>query len=251
VIPHQKQAWFNLLFAAYARRRIRSEFHAVRILGFERALPALRSSPVLAVSNHACWWDPLLLIWLANYYIPASTPCDGYALMDAKNLRRFPFFRRMGVFGVDLEDPLDRAAVLAYTQGLLDRTGRLVWIFPQGAERPVTEALRFHRGAAVIAKGAGCPVVPVAIRPEFGRFDRPVLWLSFGWPLTPSDGGEADVRAQEEAVAALLNELEEAVRAAARRQDLGEIGLQGTGNVLGDLAERSLSALSGRRRRRP
>jgi 1-acyl-sn-glycerol-3-phosphate acyltransferase len=247
VIPHQKQPLFNRVFAAYARRKLRLMFHEVRFLGYERAVPTFREQPVLAVSNHSSWWDPLILIWVANFRIPQDTPCDGYALMDAKNLRRVPFFRRMGVFGVDLDDPTDRAAALTYSGALLDRPGRLVWLFPQGAERPLTEPLRFHRGAAVIAHRVGISVLPVGIRPEFGRHDRPVLWMAFGPPLPPGDGGAADVAAQEQAVAALLEEIEEAVRAYARREERGVVALAGTRNAVGEWALRTLSAWTRRR----
>lgn len=246
MIPHRKHALFNRLFVAHARSRLRGTFSSVRVVGTEHAVRTLRDGPAVVVANHTAWWDSLVLMWLSNHLLAGSGPSDGFALMDARSLRRFPFFGLLGVFGVELDDPEDRAAVLAYAAGLLREPGDHVWIFPQGAERPVTEPLHFHRGAAVLAARAGVPVLPVALRFEHGRHERPEAYVAFGEALRMTGDEGVDVHAQEAAVRALMDTLEEAVRAAARRQDAIPVALPGRRALPGVLAERVLSLIVGR-----
>jgi hypothetical protein len=168
---------------------------------------------------------------------------DGHALMDARNLRRLPFFALVGAFGVDLDQPADGAAAIKYAARLLDRPGRLVWIFAQGRERPVTERpLAFRGGSAEIARVARrAQTLPAALRYEFAGAERPDLYLSFGAPL-PAERDVARGRAaQEQAVEAELGRIEGAVRGEAGFEDVHRSD-EGAGS---DLPTRALSFLTG------
>jgi len=247
VIPARKRALFNRIFVAYARSLLRGHFRAVRVQGLDHAAAALARGPVVFVANHTAWWDSIVLMWLSNYPFRQAGPSSGYAMMDARNLRRLTFFRSLGVFGVELSSAEDRAAVVDYAAGLLTEPGVNVWIFPQGAERPITEPLSFRAGAARIAHQAGAVVVPMSIRYEHGRHDKPTAYIVFGEPLTPVDGAEQDVAAQEQAVRQGLEHIEAEVRRAARREDSMPVALPGRKPFLGQLATRFLALFTGRR----
>jgi len=176
-----------------------------------------REAPLLLVSNHTAWWDPLFAIWLSNYILGV----DGHAMMDAANLRRLPFFGKVGAFGVDLTDPADGARALRYAIKLLGRSpasqapaaSPMVWIYAQGAERPITEPIVFRPGAAEIASLAkNAAVVPVGIRYEFARFEAPVACLSFGEPLARGAKGRVTTAALEAAVSGELARIDGALR---------------------------------------
>lgn len=242
MIPADKQRLFNAWFASHARGRIHRSFARVRVRGLDRARALSAGSPLLVISNHTSWWDPLVILHAAHHLLAV----DGYALMDAKNLRRLPFFALVGAFGVDLGDAEDGERVIGYAADLLDRPGRLVWIFPQGRERPITERpLAFKRGSAEIARrAAGAVTVPAALRYEHAGTERPDLYLSFGEPVA-----EAGVAAHEDAVAA---EMERIDRAARGEGDLGFVDVF-RGEVGGgrDLPARALSLLAGAAISRP
>jgi 1-acyl-sn-glycerol-3-phosphate acyltransferase len=244
VIPHRKHRLFNAVFAAYVRRSLRRSFIAVRVEGLDIARASVARVPAVFVSNHTAWWDSLVLIWLANFEL-AEGGADGYALMDARNLRKFGFFRYLGVFGVDLDDPADRAAVVDYAAGLLDAPRRVVWLFPQGAERPVTEPLAFRGGAARLAARAGVPMVPAALRYEHGRAPKATVYVAFGEPIAPTGDEAVDTAACVAAVEALLARIEVEVRAAARGQGTFSAALGGSERRVG-WAGRALAALAGR-----
>ncbi|MBN2362329.1 MAG: lysophospholipid acyltransferase family protein [Deltaproteobacteria bacterium] len=205
MIAARPSRWLKAWFGRVVAGRVRATFGALRVRGLDELQALVALQPVLFVSNHTSWWDPMFLIYLSTRLVPL----DGYALMDARNLRRRAFLGRLGGFGVDLDDPADRSAGLAYTAGLLDRPRRGVWIFPQGRERPCDERpLDFKPGAAVVAgRAPGCAVVPVAFRYEFGSRERPEMLVSIGRPLPRVDDVSAAVAAQEQAVLAELEQI--------------------------------------------
>ncbi len=178
MIPARKSPLLSAWFGRHAEGRLSRTFSRVRVRGTGELMEVLTRRPVLVVANHESWWDSLFAIWLGH----RALRFDGYAMMDADNLRRLPFLGRVGGFGVERGRGEE---ALRYAAALLDRPGRLVWMYPQGAERPAgVRPLGFRRGAAVIAAHADCAVVPLAVRYRFGARPRPEAWLSFG-PAVP------------------------------------------------------------------
>ena len=102
MIPARPGPLFAWWFARDAEKRIAHAFSSVRVHGLE-ALRDTRAAgdPALVIANHTAWWDPLVAIYLTRRLVR----WDAYAMMDAKNLRRLPFFAKVGAFGVDLDDP--------------------------------------------------------------------------------------------------------------------------------------------------
>ena len=243
MIPARKSQLFGAFFAGHVERRITSSFARVAIFGLDEARAAVASSPILFVANHTSWWDGLVALYLSMRVLRV----DAYALMNAGNLRRVPFFTRVGAFGADLTDPTDGARSIRYAAHLLDKPGRVVWVFPEGEERSPYEPLELKPGAAQIARvtGArGTRVVAVGIRYIFRGEEKPHLYISF----EPVNGGAAPAREvnagvdeQRGAIAAALARIDESLR---RRDDAGATLLvQSAPGFLARLAERFLATL--------
>ncbi|AKT37314.1 uncharacterized protein CMC5_014460 [Chondromyces crocatus] len=213
MIPARKGRWFNAWFSGHARGKIHGTFSEVWIHGLAEARALAAEAPLLLLANHTSWWDPLVILHLSQHVLEV----DGHAMMDAKNLRRLPFFAKVGAFGVDLESPADGAAAIKYAVKLLDRPGRAVWVFPQGRERPAGERpLGFRPGAAEIARVARrARVVPVGLRYELGAEEQPKLYVSFGAPVAALRDAVTGRRVQEQAVEAELDRIHEALCAVA------------------------------------
>jgi len=209
MIRARRVGWFNAWFSGHARSRIRNTFGEVRVRGLDRAKEYAGSAPLLVVSNHTSWWDPLVALHVSTHMLATA----GHAMMDAKNLRRLPFFAMVGAFGVDLDNPADGAAVIRYAARLLDTPQNLVWVFPQGTERPIHERpLGFRAGSGEIARVAKkAKVLPVGLRYEFGGVERPTLWLSFGEVVAAGRDPGKNRAAQEEAVTAEMDRIEKAL----------------------------------------
>lgn len=241
MIAAKKSRLLRALLLFDTLRRMRRSFAAVRVAGLDEARALASSGPLLVVSNHTAWWDPLVALLVSERLLGA----DAYALMDAKNLRKLPFFRGIGAFGVDLDDAADGARAIRYAAKLLRGERKLVWIFPQGEERPVSQVpLGFRGGSAEIARVArGAKVLPVALRYEFGSTEKPSLYVSIGAPVdTPRDLGEARL-AQEQAVSHELLRINDALIAKDTRAFVPVVGARRGG--LSRLLQACLAWLTG------
>lgn len=204
MIEAARSRWFSWWFSGTAIRSMRKQFSAVWLGGQEhlRALPDCQ--PLLCIANHSSWWDGMAVLWLNRDVLDR----EGYALMDAANLRRYRFFRKAGGFGVDMQSRRDGAAALRYGAGLLRAPGNAVWVFPQGREEPAHAPLRFRAGASRLARLApDAAVIPVGLRYVFGSRPRPQMYVNFGAPLPETT--RASVDAQRGAVADALRRVDQ------------------------------------------
>ena len=236
MIPARKSRWFRRWFAGHAVSRMRATFESVEIAGVAHLRDALANGPVVVVSNHVTWWDPLVTLVLTERVVP----CDSYALMNAANLTRLPFFGLIGAVGVDLTNPRDGAAAVLHCARLLNGPGRLVWVYPQGRERPSTvRPLGFRGGSAEIARVSKAVTVPIALRYEFMATERPRLFIDIGEALAPERDVTKAIAAHERAVTEGLDRIERALLD--ERTDAYEAVIRAPVSAMGKLAERMLA----------
>jgi hypothetical protein len=209
VIAASKWNPFARWFAGRSEARMRAQFGALRVEGLDELVHTSRDAPVLCVTNHSSWWDGLAVLVLSQR-VPGR---DAYALMDARKLAELRFFALAGGIGVDLDSHRDGARVLRHAATLLDRPGRILWWFPQGAEQPSHAPLRFRAGAARLAQLVPtAKVVPVGLRYRFGASARPEACVSIGSALVLGRAradGPADTSAMEAAVASRLARIDD------------------------------------------
>ncbi|WP_272976014.1 lysophospholipid acyltransferase family protein [Deinococcus geothermalis] len=151
------------LLRANIRRSLRTGLGGVWVYG---SLPA--GNAVLA-PNHHSWWDGYVLGEVA-----ATLGADFRVLMTARQLARFPFLRRVGALGIQELRPAVRAA----------RRGAWVVVFPEGAIQPAGPLREVKPGAAWIARAAGVPLVPVALRVVLRGGQLPEAYLRCGPAVT-------------------------------------------------------------------
>lgn len=137
-------------------------------------------SSILLLANHSSWWDFFIAHWMN-----VSIPIDGYGMTDHSNLLKFGFFRRIGAFSVDRNDPASIRASINYTAELLSEPGRGVWLFPQGKiECNDVRPLKFQHGLRVLLQRTGrLRIVPTALRYDFWQDERPEAFIRFGTPV--------------------------------------------------------------------
>lgn len=178
LLPPRKHSLLERAYAWYGRRLLRASFARIRVGG----APWPAGSASVALVNHSAWWDPILALFLSHDLFRR----DGYGIMDGAQLLRYPFFRRIGCFGVT-EASLPQSRELATMSAALlnASTARTLWLFPQGALLPARVSMRFRSGAARIALAApGAAIVPVAVRYEPGREQRPEIVVRVGEATT-------------------------------------------------------------------
>lgn len=186
-IPAKPNSLHKLFFAWYFRKRLRSTFHRVMITG-KNLLDSYRQNnsdtqepiPLICYCSHSGWWDAILAIDLSlNEY-----GFDGYGLMEYKQLERYRFFSKLGLFSVVREDPRSALHSLNYGAELLANSRRVLWMFPQGTivhqdKRP----LGFEPGIGMLVKKLGrVALAPVAFRYDYQREEGAEIRISIGVP---------------------------------------------------------------------
>lgn len=165
-------------FSWYSRRYLRRHFNSLRVTG-----PALNeeslSRPLVVYSNHASWWDPLVGLMLSRQLLPGRSV---FAPMDADALKRYGFFKRLGMFGVDQDQRRGGVQFLRHTRAILQSSENVLWLTPQSRfadarERPV----RFKSGIGHLPGLAReISFVPVAIEYVFWEERLPEILVRIG-----------------------------------------------------------------------
>lgn len=190
MIPANKNDIIDALLFLYFKRAARSRFYTMAARGLEhlRDLPADR--PVLLFCNHTNWWDGLICYLLTRRMRHKAV----YCMMEEKQLKHYRFFTWLGAFSVDLSSPLRSAASLRYAQRLLQRNETAIWIFPQGRLCRPNEPVEIKPGTDYLAGNAPhALLVPVAMRYEFFREDRPNVLIEIGKPFQAVERTEGQI----------------------------------------------------------
>ena len=214
--------FFRRIVHGYFRRH----FSGVR-LSRASALNDFADERLIVYGNHSSWWDPMVLVLLGERMMPRRRH---YAPMDAVELERYSIFKRLGVFGVEMNSARGAAKFLRTGTEVVENGG-VLWVTPQGRFVDVRERpLGFKPGLAALAakmKG-GCNVVPLAIEYVFWDERLPETLLRFGEPVQVH--GQSVQEVQQCLETALLKTME-ALRGEAMLRDPAAFTLVQQGTV--------------------
>ncbi|MBS1562154.1 MAG: lysophospholipid acyltransferase family protein [Bacteroidetes bacterium] len=206
-IPARPSALAKAFWGRYFERSLRRSFHSVRVAGLEHVR---RDVPVLFACTHGSWWDAALTIVLSLRVLR----CEAIGMMEFKQLSKYRFFSRIGMFSVVREDPRSALASLRYAAAELQRLPQALWMFPQGTlvhqeVRPIV----CEPGAAIVASMVpDLVVIPVAIRYELLREQGAVVWMRFGAPIDAEERASMSIRDITTMVAKRMEAVADAVR---------------------------------------
>lgn len=205
------------LFRWYARHYLARGFHAVRI-SRTGPIPALPDRPVVVVLNHASWWDPLVAMALTS-----ELPGDRvhYAPIESIGLAQYPFFEKLGFFGIETSTRAGAARFLRTGLAVLERPEVMLWITAQGTfVDPRDRPMRLRPGIGHLAHRLVDSVIwTLAIEYPFWNDRCPEALLRFGQPIAIRDGSTARPREWTAAIERSLEESQDALAAEARRRD--------------------------------
>lgn len=177
MITARKSQWFERVFAVYNKNLIARRFEGLRVAGLNVLRERAHDAPLVLYANHSCWWDGLVVFQLGR-----ECGLQQYAMMEERQLREYPFHRKLGAFSVVRENPREAMRSIEYAARLLSGTDRALWIFPQGKTEPNgLRPLKFYSGAArIIEKTGTVYAAPVALRYEFLDDFRPDAFAHIG-----------------------------------------------------------------------
>lgn len=106
--------------------------------------------------------------------------------MEDKQLDRYPFFRRLGVFSIDLSSARSSMQSLRYAIRSMDRPNAALYIYPQGKIEPFSVSnLDFKKGIGWLAKKLpNADIVPIGIYIHTKESDKPRLEITIGSALS-------------------------------------------------------------------
>jgi 1-acyl-sn-glycerol-3-phosphate acyltransferase len=233
-------------FGAVMRRQMQRHFHAVRIA--KAGPPRLpERHAAIVYTNHPSWWDPALFMVLTA----TLRGRKGYGPMEAAELERYGFMRRIGVFGVEVGTRRGAAAFLRTSSAILADPDAVLWVTAEGAfADPRVRPVRLRPGTAhLMARLERVVAIPLALEYPFWTERLPEALCRFGEPFEGGDGASvAHWQARlEEGLALTMDAL--AADAIAREPGRFELVLRGRSGVGGvyDLFRRARAAARGER----
>jgi 1-acyl-sn-glycerol-3-phosphate acyltransferase len=181
MLPARKLQLPGRLLTAYIHLALRRHFERILLFGGTDAPAREEAYPLIWYSTHQTWWDGFLEIPLVRRFNQ-----DLWLMMDEANLRKFPAFRWVGVFGVDLSSAQGRAAALLYAAKRLRGGGRAsLYLYPHGRlVRPHEPWPACQGGVAELLRLVpAARAVPVAKELFHGAFRDPFACIELGEPI--------------------------------------------------------------------
>lgn len=177
--PSRRKAWVMPMVRWYAERRLTKAFENVFVAGLEATRAIAEAGPILIAANHVAWWDPFVAVTL-----DALLGTEGYALMDADNLARLPFFASIGAVRLRRDHPRHAHADMTASLELLRGPRTALWIFPQGKQRPShLRPLGLAPGVHHLASRSAATVIALSISYLYREAAKPAVFASFSAPL--------------------------------------------------------------------
>lgn len=189
IVPDRWSPRFAAFFGWYAERMFRGRFHAVRVAnGSAEVLRSIAShaGPALVALNHASWWDPMVAVLLWRRFFPGRS---NLSPMEAAQLRRFGFMRRLGIFGIDPDNPASLRAMGDHVaRRLRELAAPVVTLTPQGRFVDARLPIEPRPGAAaLLAANEGMAAWSVAVEYGFWCDARAEVFIRAEPVLAPSD----------------------------------------------------------------
>jgi len=169
-----------------------------------------RRGAFMLCPNHLSYVDPFVLLSVLPRRIFLRLFYVGYAAFFQSPMMKF-LARLASIVPVDPDAHL-LGAMKAGAWGL--RRGQVLCIFPEGGRSFDGTLQEFRKGAAILAREVGVPMVPVALRGTYEvwprdhrrmRLHKVTVWI--GAPIRASNGGyQKDIERVRDAVAELLRQ---------------------------------------------
>lgn len=175
MIIAKKSKRFSQLFYLYLNKYLlKRHFHAIVAEG---DIDPVHQGPVIYIANHSSWWDGLLFFYLTQQ----KSVLSHYVLMNEEGLKQYPFFRRLGAFSINRNQPKEVIRSLHYSEKLM-RQANPVWLFPQGEiQNQEIRPLQFQTGIGyLLERFEQVTVKPVTFYYSFGESQKPIVSIQIG-----------------------------------------------------------------------
>ncbi|MCA1031006.1 lysophospholipid acyltransferase family protein [Bacillus timonensis] len=176
MIQANKSKLFARLFYPFNVFLLKKSFQNIYVTQKEDAFPPAS----IFILNHSSWWDGLLCFHLNQTLLKT----DSYHMMHEKGLKQFPFFRKLGGFSINRNNPKDIVQSFQYAKKML-MDNKSIWLFPQGDEFHLeTRPLKFMPGISYLAEQVPhVPIIPICLYYSFRHKKKPEVFISIDNPI--------------------------------------------------------------------
>jgi 1-acyl-sn-glycerol-3-phosphate acyltransferase len=194
----RRMAFFHFIFSRFFKKHMR----AVRVARW--GMPAdYGTRPLVVFANHPGWWDGVAFMLLSQALF---RPRRMFIPMDKAALDRYPFMRRLGVFGIETGTARGAVAFLRTAKEVLAAPDRMLWMnapgrFADVRERPVPIA----PGMTRLPEFAPDAVfIPLALDYPFWTERKAEMLCAFGPPIEGAALAALDRDARADTLSAAL-----------------------------------------------
>ena len=217
MIKAQHSPLWRKILTWYFSRSLRKTFYRCLVKG-EKQLNAWRMDakhessdiPLIVYCSHGGWWDAALAIALTN----GRLNIESYGMMEEKQLKKYRFFTKVGMFSVHRSNARSAMRSLRYASELLKDSRKVLWMFPQGelVHQEIRPIQAYTGMANLVGMLGRAYCVPIAIRYDFLHEQQPEAWLSIGEPELMTMETFSDKMSMTEHFRTRLTELMDEVR---------------------------------------
>lgn len=182
ITAQHSRVWKKIL-GWYFFRRLKKAFFRGYIRGESNVHLAIEEHkkmgiPIVFYCTHFSWWDAIITIVLSL----KTFSLHAIGMMEERQLKRYGFFRKIGMFSVQGDNPLSSLRSLQYASDELRENAQALWMFPQGTlSNQERMPLDLQPGLSILLKKSKkLLLVPVAMQYYFLREEQPECFISIG-----------------------------------------------------------------------
>jgi len=176
MIKAEHKKWAYFFFDIYLNNIIKKDFKDFYLVG---NIPELDNNKGLIITpNHFSWWDGFFIYYLMKKLSTRKI----YIMMLEEQLNRYPFFKKLGAFSINQQNPKSIIESINYSSSIVSNSSYFV-TYPQGEIEPYEKRpLTVKEGLIKIIEKVNIEtdVLPVAFKIHHSNERKPFLFAMIG-----------------------------------------------------------------------
>lgn len=139
-----------------------------------------RTNSSLYICNHHYWWDGLVPLILNEYIFHQKAR----AIMEDKQMRKFPFFSKIGAFSINRNNYKSALTSLRYGADWLKGPNTSLFLYPEGKFSQPHNPIQIESGVLKLLEWAPfCQLVNISMHISYQNNDKPDLFIDISTEL--------------------------------------------------------------------
>ncbi len=214
-IPADENQFVIWFFGVYTKYLAKIRFRNVYI---QQDYQPEKNKSTLFYGNHSSWWDALTPLILNNYRFKQNAR----AVMEEPQVRRYGFFKKIGCFSIDRNDPRKALKSLAYGIDWLHGENNSLYLYPEGKlgnPSVSPEQISFEQGIGWMSTRLDpdkVDIVPLTQHIHLMHDHKPTLFIHIGKPVQLTTDGKKERTLEFESI--LKAQMKELIRKASEKE---------------------------------